>query len=252
MDFDGTLAPIVSDPAAARAHPRALPILRQIAPYVGRLAVVTGRPAQFVVGPGGLGGLDSLTVLGHYGAEQWEGGRLTSPEAEPGVEVARRQLREVLASVEAPAGTFVEDKGHALAVHVRQTEDPEEALQLLAGPVSALAQRTGLVVEPGRLVLEIRPPGADKGRALRSLVVNRGADAELSAVVFAGDDLGDLPAFDEVARLGTEGVPGLLICSGSGEVAAVAARADLVVDGPEGVVQWLEALAEQLSAGALR
>lgn len=249
LDFDGTLAPIVAEPEAARAHPRAAAVLQRLAPYVGRIAVITGRPAEFVVGPGGLAGVPSLVVLGHYGLERWHGGRLSAPAMAAAVEDARRRLPDVLRELRAPPGTTVEDKGHALAVHVRQTESPPDVLHLLAEPIAALARATGLVVEPGRLVLELRLPGVDKGQALRSLVTEMAGKEPsrgLSAVVFAGDDLGDLPAFDEVARLRADGVPGLLICSGSEEVGAPAARADLVLDGPGGVVEWLEALAQQL------
>jgi trehalose 6-phosphate phosphatase len=66
-------------------------------------------------------------------------------------------------------------------------------------------------------------------------------------VVFVGDDLGDLPAFREVDRLRDEGVPGLLVCSGSTEVTALTERADLVVDGPEGVAGLLRSVADALS-----
>ncbi len=45
-DFDGTLAPIVADPRAARALPGAVPALRRLAPAVGTLAVITGRPRR--------------------------------------------------------------------------------------------------------------------------------------------------------------------------------------------------------------
>jgi trehalose 6-phosphate phosphatase len=61
-----------------------------------------------------------------------------------------------------------------------------------------------------------------------------------------GDDLGDLAAFAAVEQLRAEGVPGLLVCSGSTEVTALAERADLVVDGPEGVAALLSALADEL------
>jgi trehalose 6-phosphate phosphatase len=100
-------------------------------------------------------------------------------------------------------------------------------------------------VEPGRYVLELRPPGMDKGKALRSFVDDRAARP--SAVLFAGDDLGDLAAFDAVDGLRAEGVPGALVCSGSTEVTALADRADLVVDGPAGVVDLIGSLADSLS-----
>jgi trehalose 6-phosphate phosphatase len=93
-------------------------------------------------------------------------------------------------------------------------------------------------VEPGRHVLELRPPGFDKGAALLGLAES----VTPSAVVFVGDDLGDLPAFDAVATLGSRGVPGLRICSGSTEAPALAGRTDLVVEGPAGVHAWIEAL----------
>ena len=242
LDFDGTLSPIVPDPDDARAHPDVPPVLERLAGRGVRVAVVTGRPAQLAVDRGGLAGVPGLVVLGHYGLERWEGGRVTSPPDASAVAAARSRLPELLADLGAPEGTWVEDKGLAVAVHTRRAPDPSAALDLLWSPLQSLAAETGLVVEPGRLVLELRPPGADKGAALRSLVES----AETSAVVFVGDDLGDLPAFDEVARLRAQGLPGLLVCSGSTEVTEVAQRADLVVDGPEGVAALLRALVARL------
>ena len=242
LDFDGTLSPIVPDPDAARAHPSVPPVLERLAEHGVRVAVVTGRPAALAVEYGQLGGVSGLVVLGHYGLERWEGGRVTSPADASGVAAAREALPGLLAGLGAPEGTWVEDKGLAVAVHTRRAPDPAAALDLLRRPLQELAAGTGLVVEPGRLVLELRPPGADKGAAVRSLV----EAGPTSAVVFVGDDLGDLPAFEEVARLRAEGVPGLLVCSGSTEVTEVAERADLVVDGPEGVAALLGALVARL------
>lgn len=243
LDFDGTLSPIVADPDAARAHPDVPPVLEALAALGVRVAVVTGRPAALAVEYGRLEAVRGLVVLGHYGLERWEGGRVTSPADASGVAAARDALPSLLAGLGAPEGTWVEDKGLAVAVHTRRTADPAAALELLRTPLQSLATDSGLVVEPGRLVLELRPPGADKGAALRSLVES----APTSAVAFVGDDLGDLPAFEEVARLRGAGVPGLLVCSGSTEVTAVAERADLVVDGPEGVATLLGALVAHLT-----
>ncbi|MFV2119123.1 trehalose-phosphatase, partial [Streptomyces sp. Act-28] len=136
-------------------------------------------------------------------------------------------------------GTWIEEKGRAVAVHTRRATDPQAAFDALTGPLTDLAARHGLVVEPGRMVLELRPPGMDKGQALREHVRETGA----KAVVYAGDDLGDLPAFAAVEKLRADGVPGLLVCSGSDEVRALAARADLTLRGPAEVVAFLAALA---------
>ena len=114
---------------------------------------------------------------------------------------------------------------------------------MLRGPLQSLAEETGLVVEPGRLVLELRPAGADKGAAIRD--AGRGGDARprwsSSVTTWATS-----PAYDAVEHLRAAGLPGLLVCSGSTEVTAVAERADLVVDGPEGVAALLGALAAEL------
>ncbi|MGX1544659.1 trehalose-phosphatase [Streptomyces adustus] len=247
LDFDGTLAPIVADPEQARAHPAAVPALAALAPRVAAVAVVTGRPPAVAVRHGGfeaVPGLDHLVVLGHYGAERWEAGTgaLIAPPPHPGVAAVRAELPGFLDSIGAWQGTWIEEKGRALAVHTRRAEDPQAAFEALREPLARLAARHGLIVEPGRMVLELRPPGMDKGVALAEYVREIGAES----VLYAGDDLGDLPAFAAVDKLRAEGVPGLLVCSGSDEVAALRERADLVVDGPEGVVDLLRALAARL------
>jgi trehalose 6-phosphate phosphatase len=122
--------------------------------------------------------------------------------------------------------------------------DPDGALALLRPGLAALAKKYGLKLEPGRYVLEVRAGGADKGHALRELL----ADFDAGVVVVGGDDLGDLAAYDAVDELRAAGrAAGLLICSGADEVpAALAERADLVLDGPAGVARWLSVLADAL------
>jgi trehalose 6-phosphate phosphatase len=238
-DFDGTLSPIVSDPATARAAPGAAQALAGLAARVGTVAVITGRPPRDAVALGGLADIPGLIVLGHYGAQRWQNGRLTAAPPAPGVEIARRQLPAILAAAGAPDGTRLEDKGDALAVHTRQAPDPEAALALLREPLANLAATTGLALEPGRLVLELRPPGMDKGAALQSLAAERAA----RSVLFCGDDLGDLAAFAVIRAMRSEGLPGCTVASASPEAPQVAAAADLVADGPPGIVALLAALA---------
>ena len=254
LDFDGTLAPIVPDPDRARAHPGAVPALARLAPLMGAVVIITGRPAEVAVRYGGLDevpGLEHLVVLGHYGAERWDAvtGQVRAPDIPPGIAAVRAELPGFLDRSGARPGTWVEDKGRALAVHTRRTEDPDTALEQLRGPLLALAERHGLVAEPGRMVLELRPPGADKGAALRDFA----HECKARAVLYAGDDLGDLAAFGAVDKLRTEGVPGLLVCSatadGEAPVRQLADRADLVVDGPAGVVALLDSLATEVSRG---
>jgi trehalose 6-phosphate phosphatase len=100
-------------------------------------------------------------------------------------------------------------------------------------------------VEPGRQVVELRAHQSDKGEVLERLV----EEVAARHVVFAGDDLGDLPAFDAVDRLRAGGLTGLLICSASDEQDVLVARSDLVLDGPDAVAVWLGGLADALEAG---
>ncbi|NEB71128.1 trehalose-phosphatase, partial [Streptomyces fulvissimus] len=208
------------------------------------------RPAGVAVRYGGFAGvpgLDHLVVLGHYGAERWDAatGTVNAPAPHPGVAAARAELPGVLHKFDSWHGTWIEEKGQAVAVHTRRAEDPQAAFETLRGPLGELAALHGLILEPGRQVLELRPPGMDKGVALATYV----AEVDAESVLYAGDDLGDLAAFAAVEKLrgdGPDGIPGLLVCSGSAEVPELAERADLLVPGPAAVVDFLAALADRL------
>lgn len=242
LDYDGVLAPIVADPTAAAPAPGALAALQRLAARVGTLAVVTGRPAAVAVALGGLAAVPGLIVEGQYGAERWEAGELTTPADPPGVVAAKQDLPGALAAAGADPSVWVEDKRLALVVHTRRTADPDAELAKLAPAVAAVAAAHGLEPHPGKLVVELRPPGFDKGGVLRRLA----ADGHAGAVLFAGDDVGDLPGFAAVRELRAAGTPGLTVASASPEAAAVAAAADVAVDGPAGIVTLLTRLADAL------
>ena len=243
LDFDGTLSPIVADPRDARAQPGAAAALGALARRVGTLAIITGRPAATAVEYGGLADVPGLIVLGHYGFERWSDGQVAARPTPPGVAAAREQLPGILAAAGAPAGTWTEDKDHAVAVHTRRTADPDAALALLRPPLERLAEAEGLLAQPGRMVIELRPRGMDKGAALKAVISERAS----RVVLFCGDDLGDLPAFRALGELRGQGIPGVAVCSGSAEVTELATAADLVVEGPAGVVDLLGWLAGRLS-----
>lgn len=250
LDFDGTLAEIVPDPEQARAHAHVLPALAALAPKIASVVVITGRPAAVAVAHGGFAGvpgLEHLVVLGHYGAERWDAasGEVVAPPPHPGLAAVRAELPALLDGPEVLSGTWVEEKGQAVAVHTRRAADPQAAFELLGEPLGRLAARHGLIVEPGRQVLELRPPGVDKGVALTEYAAEVGA----GSLLYAGDDLGDIAAFAAVEKLrsaGPDSVPGLLVCSGGTEVPELASRADLVVPGPADVAALLAAVAENI------
>ncbi len=242
LDYDGVLAPIVADPEQAVPAPGAVDALRRLSGRVGHLAVVTGRPAEVAVRLGGLDSVPGLVVEGQYGAERWVGGRLTSPDDPPGVFAAKAELPAALAEAGADPAVWVEDKRLAVVVHTRRTADPNGELDRLRPALERFAARHELELHPGKMVLELRPPGFDKGGVLRRLV----ADQRPGAVLFAGDDVGDLPGFAAVDELRRTGTPGLTVASASAEATEVAGAADVAVDGPPGVVAFLTELADAL------
>lgn len=235
LDFDGTLSPIVPDPEAARIHPDGPAVLTRLGGLVGALVIVTGRPAATAVEYGSLAGVPGVVVLGHYGLERWEAGRLTAPPVHPGLARVRAELSALVSGIE---GVRIEDKQRAVAVHTRRAADPQAALDALRGPVAKLAAEAGLAVEPGKFVLELRPPGMDKGRALSAFLRERSA----RSVLFAGDDLGDLAAFAAVRE---SGLPGVTVFSGSAEITV---EADIVVDGPDGIMELLRSIADAIES----
>jgi trehalose 6-phosphate phosphatase len=248
LDFDGTIAPIVDDPESARADPAAVEALARLSSHGSTIAVVTGRPAATAVRLGGFRqhpGLDRMLVIGQYGAERWNA-RTDEFHADP-VPPAITQVVKELPQLLDQLGlndVRIEHKGRAVGVHTREHEDPVGTYSQLLPRLRNLADEHGLRLEPGKLVLEIRTPDSDKGHAMRGLVDQLAP----RQVVFAGDDLGDLPAFEAVAELREQGLFGLLIYSASAEEDALAERADLIAHGPGGVASWLTDLADQLDA----
>ena len=241
-DFDGTLAPIVADPAASRPLPEAVDVLHRLAARYRRVAVVSGRPAAFLAthlrlaeglrdGPAGKG----LMALGLYGLELADGDQVTTdPRALEWLPVVDEVAG--LADEQAPAAVLVERKGLSVTLHYRTAP---EAAGWAAGWAADMAARTGLIRHPARMSEELRPPlPVDKGTAVADLV------AGLAAACFLGDDLGDLPAFTALDRLARDtGMAVLKVGVRSDEAPPeLLDAADVVVDGPVGAVEVLTRL----------
>ncbi len=229
----------MTDPEAARALPGTAALLGRLAGRFAAVALVSGRPASFLATHAAAPG---VRYFGHYGLEEIHDGEVT---VDPRLAATAGAVRAATVDLQdSPAvrgsGAYLEDKGYTVAVHLRQARDPVR----WAGPVEAaareIAARHGLVILPGRLVWELRPPvQSDKGDAVRRVV----AAAAAQAAVMVGDDRGDLPAFAVVSELAAAGGGGLRVAVRSPEAPAeLLAAADLVVDGPEGVRAFLEDL----------
>jgi trehalose 6-phosphate phosphatase len=247
LDMDGTLSPIVADPALAHIHPDAPATLVELAGVVRAIAIITGRPARQALALGGLDEVGTeianrgreLQVFGQYGNERWSSHdrRVVSPRPPAGLARFLAELPRTLREAGAQSA-YVEEKGLAVAVHTRRMADPAPALALLTPAVATLALRHGLTTEPGRNVIEVRAPGVDKGTAVR-LIAN---EVSAEGFLFAGDDLGDVEAFAAVEEMRDQGFATLLVCSASDEQSELLGRSDVVVHGPEGVIAFLRQL----------
>ena len=237
IDFDGTLAPIVPNPAAAAPLPGVASILTRLVCRVGTVAVVSGRPVSFLRDALPV---DGLRLCGQYGVERFDGATVsTLPSAQAWADAVRAAADEADAAL---PGLFVERKGALAAVlHWRRRPELESAAEELG---RRLAASHGLRLEPARQALELRPPlDVDKGTATAAL-----ADGAAAALVI-GDDRGDLAAFAAVGRLVEQGRlrHAVRVAVRSSEAPAeLLARADLHADGAEGVVRLLAELADRL------
>lgn len=230
LDYDGTLSAIVEDPAAAVPLERVPELLARLRDRLGMVAVVSGRSLDFLqpLVP------DGLVLAGLYGLElAIDGERRDHPQAGNWREV----VDDVAGSAESrgPAGVTVERKDLSITLHYRTAPEAEQAVAEYAAEE---AHRSGLVARPARMSWELHPPiDIDKGTAVLELT------DEFRAVGFAGDDVGDLPGFDALDELDRRGVATVRLAVDSPEAPlALLERADVVVDGPEGLVTLLETL----------
>lgn len=240
LDFDGVLSPIVDDPSSSALLPGTAELLASLARRLRLVALLSGRPADFLAERAGAAG---VVLLGSYGVQEHrDGGTTLLPAVARWVPVVTGARAALEAGVAGMPGVLVEDKELAVAVHWRRSPDPGPTGRAVADLVAAVAGSTGLAVEPGKLVLELRPPvGEDKGTALHRLA----AENDLRVIAYAGDDRGDLPAFAAVRELGGHA----LVVEGPGTAPEVAAVPGVHLDGPDDVAGWLRDLDAALAAG---
>ena len=197
LDLDGVLAPLVATPDAVVPDARRSSVLRALSLRLnGRVAIVSGRP---------LSEIDRIaesavtSASGVHGLERRRAdGRLIASEPHEAV-------REAVAAFQAFAddrpGLIVEDKTVAAGLHFRADPGQAEAAEALA---QDLADRTGLKLQPGKLVLELKTPGTDKGTALAAFMTEPPFAGGVPVMV--GDDLTDEHGFRAAKALGGFGV----------------------------------------------
>jgi trehalose 6-phosphate phosphatase len=241
-DIDGTLAPIVTRAEAAHVPEQSSRLLAALARRYALVACISGRAATDARRLVGVGG---IAYAGSHGAELLEPGAHAARIAPAFASWAGQVERFVTDRDDADLRLLrvrIERKGPIVAFHWRGVPD-EDAARTRLEAFAREAEAAGLDFHWGRKVLEIRPPVAvDKGQAVRELVERAGVRSAL----FGGDDATDLDAFDALDALVAEGVLDGAVKVGvrSDEgPPGISERADHVVDGPDGFVAVLQALA---------
>lgn len=231
LDFDGTLSEIAPTPDAARAIDGAGETLEALARRFRTVAVISGRRAAEVADR--LARPAGVRVFGLYGLEDERGP--VGPNARERLEAARRALPDVERAAALVPGALVEPKGVQVAVHYRASPEPEHARRVLVTRLSEVGREHAFELLEGKRVVELAPAGAPtKGTVVTSLA----RDERLERVLYAGDDLADLDAFDAVASLG-----GVRVAVRSRETPEeLLAGADMVVEGPSGLLELLRGL----------
>jgi len=239
FDFDGTLAPVGDDPTAVRPVPRALAAIKSLAQVVRRVAIVSARPVDFLRDR--FSDAAEVDLYGLYGLEHSHGAgpTVTEPAALPWVP-AMADLAD-RARAELPAGTLVEYKRLSVALHYRKT--PQLAAEV-EGWGRAEADRLGLRVQAGRMVLEIKPPvDRDKGLVIGEAVASAGC------AWYFGDDVSDLKAFAALRdrELHDPSFFGVCVAVANPETGQdVEVAADLTFDSPESLGDFLDGAAASI------
>ncbi len=215
LDVDGTLAPIVSRPEAARVPDGTREVLEGLVQRYGLVACLSGRPAEDAAR---VVGVDAVRYVGEHGLE-----------LEPDAETWAERLAAFAATVDWPAEA---GKRLTLSFHYREAPDVRAAEERLRA-VADRAAEEGMRPRWGRCVLEVRPPiDADKGTAVLRLLDETG----LRRALYAGDDTTDLDAFRGLDALELA----IRVAVVSDEAPDELARAaDLVVHSPEALAEVL-------------
>ncbi|HEY9234640.1 MULTISPECIES: trehalose-phosphatase [Phenylobacterium] len=197
LDLDGTLAPIVERPQDVGPDPRRSGLLERLAERLhGRLAVVSGRSLDDIDRI--LEGKVMCVAAIHGLIRRDARGVVGEAPPHPGIAPARSALNDFASS---DPRLIIEDKALSLTIHYRLAPDrAREAISL----AERLATVTGLTLQPGDMVMELRTPGASKGDSIRAFMTE--APFKGARPVFLGDDLTDEHGFFAVRQLGGHGV----------------------------------------------
>jgi trehalose 6-phosphate phosphatase len=196
LDLDGTLVAIAGHPAAVHVDAALVALIERLGCAAdGAIALISGRPITDI---DRLFEPLRLPVAGQHGAERRDASGRFHVHAIDGHALAK--LRQSVATWQVMhPGLVVEDKGLTLALHYRAAPELAAPLdRLVREKLDAMASE--LQVQPGKMVLEVKPGGRDKGRAIREFLDEAPFSGRLP--VFIGDDVTDEYGFAAVNTLG--------------------------------------------------
>ncbi len=198
LDYDGTLTPIVSDPAEAKIEPARKKFLTELAKR-HTLAIITGRDIESLRGV--FGDIPpTIYVITSHGASIYRNGRLLKRFATAKAPDLS-SLKEKLSSVK---GVIIEEKEGCFAVHYRKVGEKEEEKVKEAFREFIEKHPPKKVIE-GKKVLEAVYGGFDKGTAVKNFLEFIKWDGQ-EPVIYIGDDTTDRDALRAVKELGGTGV----------------------------------------------
>ena len=237
-DLDGTLAPIVRNPADASVPDETLAVLVRLQ-ALAQVAIITGRDLETARR---LVPVPDMTFVASHGLEaSFASDLLPQLDREALTQTLDALTEEVRERLPDPQ-LHIEHKTVSVAFHYRA--DPA-----LRQPLQEALKRlpTGLRLQSGKMVLEVVPDGAGKDAALDALV----AKGTPHSLLVLGDDVTDIAMFRAAERHRRDGASVLIVGVAGGAEAppAIAALADIVLPSPKEVGLFLSELASTLDLG---
>jgi trehalose 6-phosphate phosphatase len=225
LDVDGTLSPIVERPELAELTAGARPALSRLVGRYRVVAAISGRTRDELER---LVDVEGVRLVGSYGLATGS--------------VPAHVISAVRAVSDEVEGAWVETKGATIAVHYRAAPDVNVAGRMLEERLGVLAVPARMALVPGKRVVELVPAGLPLKEGAVERIIQ---DERLRAVLYGGDDVADLRAFEALDRAREDGRlehAMKVAVRGAETPDDLVAAADVVVEGPAGMVELLATL----------
>jgi trehalose 6-phosphate phosphatase len=232
LDIDGSILDLAPSPRQVSVPPELRRTLLRLVEHTGgAVALVSGRAIadiDLIFAP------LRLAAIGVHGAEmRISGDARVQTQTAPLSQALKRKLA---ATAEFAPGILLEDKGYSLALHYRLAPEKGPELVQAVAEICADAPEEPVEILKGKLVVDVKPAGINKGTAVSELM--RHAPFVGRQPIFIGDDTTDLPVFSIIPKFGGQAY----------SVGGIVADVDGHFDGPKSVRAWLARIAAESAA----